>query len=253
MRLFVGVVMVLVSLPACAIVNIEDLQLDENVQGGSGSLSLNFSGKSGNSDNLQGSVSLGLQFVRGHQVELMLASYDYSASNGVGNDENKFLHLRHTSWITSNSAWELYTQYERSPYIANKKRFIVGAGGRWKRQAQAFKGVFAASIFYEDEQADEVEPNGLKEYEKSKIYRFNWMLEGSYDLSKQTKMGISVYFQPKVNEWENNRTIANWNLTNQLIGNLATTMTINYKHDSKPYLNLKEDDWQYEMGVNYKF
>ncbi len=239
--------LMVVSSGAQAIVNIEDLRLDDRVQGKSGSFTVNFSGKSGNTDNFGGSAHMGLQYVHGKKVELLLASYDYSEVNGVGNDESKFLHLRHTDWFKYHWAWEAYTQYEAQPYVLDKSRFLLGAGLRWKSQVKQYKGILAGSIFYEREDVS------LLQRETFEIGRFNWMAEGQYDLSKQAKMGLSFYFQPQIDNWDNNRTIANLSLSTQVVSSVSTTISVNYRHDSQPYLNLKADDWQYGMGLNYKF
>ncbi|GAB6034081.1 DUF481 domain-containing protein [Galenea microaerophila] len=237
----------LVTSRASAIVNIEDLRLDDSVQGVSGSFTVNFNGKSGNTDNLAGSTNIGLQYVHHQQVELLLASYEYSEVNGKGNDESKFLHLRHTDWFKPHWAWEAYTQYEAQPYVLDKVRTLLGAGGRWKNQFKQYKGILGGSIFYEKEEVD------LQRRETFEVGRFNWMAEGQYAISKQAKMGVSLFFQPKVDEWKNNRSIVNWTLSTQVVSTVSMTMSVNYRHDSQPYLDLKADDWQYSMGINYQF
>lgn len=239
--------LMVVSSGAQAIVNIENLRLDDSDQGKSGSFTVNFSGKSGNTDNFSGSAHVGLQYVHGKKVELLLASYEYSEANGQGNDESKFLHMRHTDWFKSHWAWEAYTQYQAQPYVLDKMRSLFGVGFRWKSQAKQYKGVLAGSIFYEREDVS------LLQRETFEVGRFNWMAEGRYDLSKQAEMGISIYFQPQMDNWDNNRTIANLSLSTQVVSSVSTTISVNYRHDSQPYLNLRADDWQYGMGLNYKF
>jgi len=237
----------LVGFPAQAIVNIEDLRLDDRIQGGSGSFTVNFNGKSGNTDNLGGSANVGLQWVHNKKVELFLASYEYQEVNGQPNDESQFLHVRHTHWLQKAWAWEAYTQYESRPYEEDRMRALVGTGLRWKSLSERYQGILTASIFYEKEAV------GQAERVTYELGRFNWMAEGRYALSKQAKIGVSVHFQPQVDDWENNRVIANLGLTTQVVDAIATTFRLGYRHDAQPDQTLKADDWQYSMGLNYKF
>jgi putative salt-induced outer membrane protein YdiY len=240
--------LITVSLPAKAIVNVEDLRLDSDQPGWTGSATLNFAGKSGNTDNFNGSANIGVQFNHQKATELFLASYEVSETQQQRTDESQFLHLRHTQTFRPAWDWEAYTQYEATPLVLNKTRSLLGAGLRWTVKKNAFTGNLAGSIFYENEQVDL--SAGRTAFE---VGRFNWMAQGQYQLSQNAKAGLTLFFQPKVDQWENNRTIAKMAVDSKLTGQWSLAASLDYKHDSQPYQNLKSDDWAYGMGLNYQF
>lgn len=234
--------------PVQAIVNVEDLRLNSEQPGWSGSATLNVSGKSGNTENLTGSANVGIQFNHQQATELFLVSYEVSETQQQRTDESQFLHLRHTQAFRPSWDWEGYAQYEATPFVLNKTRSLLGAGVRWHVKYRAFTGRLSSSLFYENEQVDL--SKGRTTFE---VGRFNWMTEGQYQLSKNAKAGLTLFFQPKVDQWANNRTIAKMALDSMLTGQWSLAASLNYKHDSQPYQTLKSDDWAYGMGLNYQF
>ena len=83
------------SLPANAIVNIEDMRVGEPVAGYSGNVDLSIEGKTGNSDKQELSLDSRLQHYQDKVLDFVILSYDYGEASNVRNDNATLVHGRH--------------------------------------------------------------------------------------------------------------------------------------------------------------
>lgn len=234
---------------AQAIVDIESLRLDESLLGLSGSTTAKFSGKSGNTDNNTLDGALGLQYVKDQTVDLFVTSVEYTESKGVATDKNYFGHFRHTHKLSTQWAWEAFTQIESSPLNNKYMRQLLGAGGRYSHSQDKASGNMGAGVMME-KTSSQVD-SGLKE--TNNVVRINLYAKEKYAFNDKTSVVFGLYVQPNSQDFGDTVSIASMAYSNKMTDALAMVMDVSYKYDSKPDTGFKPTDWQYKIGINYRF
>lgn len=250
MRLSVGLVSLMMSQSALAIVNIENLRMDETQAGWAASTTLGANGKRGNTDEDNISITGGIQHISDNLKRRDLFLYDAGRSQSQGDiySESYFAHFRHTEQLTEKWAWETFLQHESEPLSNDKLRNLVGMNARYRLSFFPFNGFGGVGLMYEErsiELLDEkVEDTGT---------RFNFYLDSKYRLSDTTDWKISLYAQPKTDDLNNLRTVASTGLTTRINSVFAFTFDAAYTHDSEPLTEQKSYDFSYKTGINIRF
>lgn len=250
MRLVIGLSSLLISQSALAIVNIENLRMDESKMGFSTSSTLSLSGKRGNSDEDIYGLSGGLQYITNETSVRNLFLYELKNSQAAGTtySESYFLHYRHTRQLTDLWAWESFIQHQSEPLSNKRERNVVGMNARYRLKVSPFNGNAGLGLMYE---ARSVKPNN--QLEEDKGVRFNLYLDSKYKISDNTDWKISLYAQPKVDAFDDLRSVASTGLTTRINQRFAFTFDLSYSHDAKPLTAQKSYDLKYETGINLRF
>ena len=236
---------------AFAIVNIENLRMDEQKVGWSTSTTLSVKGKRGNTDEDDYGLDGGIQWIdKEHQRgDLLLFSATQSQANQQTYSEAYFVHLRHTEHLTERWAWELFLQHESDPLTDDRLRNLAGTNLRYRLTAIPFNGHAGFGLLQEQRS---VEPTGQDKVERETT-RFNLYLNSSHQLTETTDWKISLYAQPKTDNWDDVRAIASTGISVKINSTFALTLDLSYSHDSEPLVAQKEYDLSYKSGFNIKF
>ena len=250
MRLALGVSALLMSQSVWAIVNIENLRMDETKPGFATSTTLSAEGKRGNTDEDILGLTGGMQWISNdrNRRELLLFEAKNSQSGGNTFSEAYFLHFRHTEQITQKWAWETFLQHQSEPLNNKSQRNLIGTNARYKLDRFPFYGFAGMGVMYEQRS---VEPEG--ELSEDTGYRFNFYLDSKYKLTENTQWKISLYAQPKVSDIEDMRSVASTGITTQINQTFAFTLDASYSHDSRPLTAQKNYDFNYKTGINIRF
>ncbi|WP_044410958.1 DUF481 domain-containing protein [Thiomicrospira microaerophila] len=250
MRLVIGLSGLLISHSALAIVNIENLRMDESQAGFSTSTTLSVSGKRGNTDEDIYGLTGGMQYIGEDTAVRNLFLYDLknSQSNGTPYSESYFVHYRHTRQLNTHWAWEKFIQHQSEPLSDKRERNLIGTNARYRLTTSPFNGHAGVGLMYEQRS---VKPNN--QLTEDKGVRFNLYLDSKYKLSENTDWKISLYAQPKVDAIADLRSVASTGLTTRINQRFAFTFDLAYSHDAKPLTAQKSYDLNYKTGINLRF
>ena len=242
---------ILYALPAHAIVNIEDLRMDETQPGWASSSTLSFSGKRGNLHEDKLSLNGGIQWNREDlQVRnLILFTFNRSSAEGTTFSKDEFAHVRHTRQLTDISAVEFFAQHQEEPLNNGYRRQLVGSNARFRVTQPFIDGYFGAGLMYEERR---VVP--LADIEVAREdWRFNLYLNSRYELSDHADLALSFYVQPSVDDVSDIRSIVNLGVTSRITRWFALTLDVSYSNESEPLFGQRHDEWSYAMGINLRF
>lgn len=251
MRLLLGLASLAISQSALAIVNIENLRMDEHQVGVSASATISAKGKRGNTNEDEYGLDGGIQWLSDsrQRSDLLLFSSAQSRANQQTYSEEYFVHLRHTERLNDKWAWETYIQHESEPLTDDRLRSLIGTNLRYRLEFFPFNGHGGFGIMQEQRS---VTPVGQEKVERDTT-RFNFYLNSKYQLSETTDWNISLYAQPKTDEWEDLRSIIATGITTKINKTFAFTIDVSYSHDAKPMVEQKESDLSYKTGLNIRF
>lgn len=241
----------LASFPAQAIINIEELRMDETQPGWASSSTLAFNGQRGNTDEDKFTLNGGIQWNRDDlQVRnLMLFTVNRSQAHGTTFSEDYFGHLRHTRQLNDVVAWELFTQYQEEPLNDSYRRRLAGTNARFPVEQPFIHGYFGAGVMYEERR---VIANDSAPVERDDL-RFNFYLNSKYELSDNAELALSFYLQPAVDNLADLRSIVNLGVTSRVTRLFSLTFDLSYSSESEPLVGQTHDAWSYSMGINLSF
>lgn len=251
MRALILLVTWAVSSSGWAIVNIENLRMDESKIGFSTSTTVSANGKRGNTKEDKYALNGGFQWVNHDRQRrnLLLFSAKQDQANGDTYSEAYFFHLRHTEQLTDDWAWESFVQHQSEPLNKKALRQLVGMNARVRLETLMLHGFGGIGIMYEDRS---VQPAGSSVIELDAV-RLNLYLTSKYALTENTNWAISLYAQPNVEEADDIRSIAATGITTRINSLFAFTFDVSYSHDSRPLAGQKQTDWTYSTGINLRF
>lgn len=238
-------------LPAQAIVNIEDMRMDETQPGWATSSTLTFSGKRGNLHEDKFSLNGGIQWNRDDlQVRnLILFTFNRSSAEGTTFSKDEFAHVRHTRQIAENTALELFAQHQEEPLNNSYRRQLVGSNARFRVEQPFIHGYFGAGIMYEERRVITLPESEVNRED----WRFNFYLNSRYELSDNADLAVSFYVQPKADDLSDVRSIINLGITSRITRLFSLTLDVSYSNESEPLFGQRHDEWTYGMGVNLRF
>lgn len=252
MRVLLFVIAGMASFPAVAIVNMESLHLGQPEDGWSGRFELGASGATGNTEKWDAAAGLRLQRQEGANTNFLLLDYAYGRSLGQTYADKSFAHLRHIYQHTDVTAYEGFLQAEQNEFIRLSYRRLAGAGLRFtlseRTQQQAW--FLGLGTFYVREKIFDPTPD---EDEIEKSWRGNLYLVMKHQLSDQTRLLSSTYYQPKFSNTDDFRILEQAGLSVSLAGKLSLQLGINVSYDSEPPLGVRKTDTGYRTGISYQF
>lgn len=255
MRLWSMVVLAVVSVfwgsSAWAIVNIEDMRMDETKPGWMMSSTLSFSGKRGNLQEDKLSLNGGTQWISDDLKvrNLLLFTIANDRADGQTYSEDYFGHLRHTRQLDETIAWEAYLQHQSEPLNQDYKRELIGSNARVRVNTTIIDGYGGAGVLYEERS---VALPFLGDLERQD-WRFNFYLNSRYPLSDNAEFAINFYIQPVVNDFSDIRSVINAGITSRVTRVFSLTLDVSYSNESEPLVGQAHDEWTYAMGLNFRF
>lgn len=251
MRVWLLLVVWALSAPALAIINIEELRMDESVAGWQMSTTLNLSGQRGNIDEDKFALNGATQWISNdlNRRYLLLLSTAIDQAEGFTYSEEYFAHLRRTRQITADWSWEVFTQYQKEPLNNSYTRELLGTNARYKLQRTPFNGHAGMGIMYERRSVAPAIANRAQ----ANDWRFNFYMDSVYPISEQAEWAISFYVQPRVDKPSDVRSIVNLGLTSRVTRLFSLTLDISFNNESNPLNGQSYSNWEYATGLNIRF
>ena len=251
MRLGIILWLCLVSTPAWAIVNIEELRLDESVAGWKLSSTLSVSGKRGSVEQDKFALKGATQWVSADLIHrtLMLLDASVDKRDDETYAENYFIHLRQTRQLDELWALEALVQFQDEPTNNQYRRQLAGANMRYRLTQARFDGYAGLGLFYEQRYViDE-----LVGKQQEQDWRLNVYLNYVFPLSEHADWALSLYAQPAINQPSDLRSVINSGFISKVTQHFSLTFDISFSNESKPLMGQAYSEWEYGMGVNFRF
>jgi len=245
--------LILGTLPAQAVVSLENLHLKKPAEGFEGEFDLSAGGASGNTDKADLSAGTRLQWQTGNHTSFLVMSYAYGQSNDVRDTNRIFLHARHILLTSDPLAWELFLQGERNEFGRIAFRRLAGGGARFtllERQDHS-AAFFGTSVFYERETVTDTVDTTDTGTEST--WRGNLYLVLKYHINENVRLVSSTYYQPSFDDANDFRALEIAALEVSLTDKLGLRVSAEARHDSRPPQTIEETDVTYRTGINYKF
>lgn len=249
-----GLIVALLAPPADAIVNTEDIRVEEPPPGFSGKFSLAVSGQSGNTDKSSVSVGGRLQWVERPRTDFIVFNYDSGKTDGVRDTNRRFVHARHILQQTPRRAWEAFAQAEENEFTRLSFRGLLGGGLRWElyRSPGGDLALTAGSgAFYSREEL--AARPGTTDAGIDSLVRGNFYLVVKYRLNERVQFGSTTYYQPATSDPGDFRALEQAELIVNLARQLDLKISLELTHDSRPPQLIEKTDTLYRTGIEYRF
>ncbi len=181
----------------------------------------------------------------------LLGGSTFYKQDGIKALDNNYLQGRYSRFFGKESLWQSYhfAQYQSNHTLILKERGIIGSGVRRSFPFQD-TGHFdiGGGIMWEYERLDE---GSLEEYETA-IHR-NWRFTSVFVFRRALNEQISIlntaYFQPKVDDLADIRTLEELSFLTQLTERFQFDITFYWRVDSKPPEAIVPSDFGVNLGV----
>ncbi len=251
MLIFIFVLLLILPVPAHAIVNIEDMGLVNNGQGVNGKVSLAVNGSSGNSNTVNGEADGQIDWRHGRNTEIAVASYAYGKSNGARDTNKSFLHLRHRYMLRQGLDVEAFAQAQQNEFQRLKLRTLVGGGLRLGSKWEGWRYWLGLGSFFENETLRSTAANPLAP--GSHLWRGNIYFTVDYKPNDRVTLQNTIYYQPAWRDAGDYRMLLNAVLGVSLGGPLALRLSLDISKDSRPPAGVKATDVGYTTALDYSF
>ncbi|MDQ2076301.1 DUF481 domain-containing protein [Marinimicrobium sp. ABcell2] len=255
-RSFAAAGMLMLALPAAAIVNIEAVRNAELEPGVNGEVGMSLSAIQSGSDEVRLDANGRLDWLRPGSHNFLVARGSYSEVNDVYRRRG-MVHLRHVHALGSDAIspydalynWEVFGQSARDDYASLRERSLVGTGTR-------LNGVFGEAVDHAlglgvmSEWRQEVGDAGRVD---SHVWRANIYLTARAEVGENTTFGSTLYFQPRLSDWGNFSAIGEFFLDHPLSDQLALRFVASLVHYSEPAPGVDTTRQEYGFRVVYRF
>jgi len=243
----------LCSLPASAIVNVENMRVGQTKIGISGSIDLSVSGSRGNTDKDEYGLSARIQKSSARVTDFVVASYDYGEVGNVSNTDKTFIHARHVVQFQPRRAWEVFVQGEENEFARLSFRGLLGGGLRFTLTETANRlGLYlGAGMFWSRETLDQ--RAGLSDHGSKNFNRANLYLVYKHKINSQLSLVSTTYFQPRLSDSADFRALEQAGLAIKMTDNLSLKLSLDVAHDSRPPQSIDKTDSSYKTHLSYNF
>lgn len=243
--LLTGVVVSLLPVTTWAIDETESLRQRSQNKASFTNLSLDLSGKSGNSDTEQ--FSAGLYHSKRYQnhFAFVMASREFAKSNGQESANSSFAHVRYNYYLSDDHSVEVFYQTNVDDFRSLLSRDLAGMA---YRQELTNSSAFGIGLFNETERY--LVTNEKIKFDQVRLSTY-WVYLA--DLSKHASISNTLYYQPNVEAFSDWRAYNRFKIESKITENVRMSFGVLIEHDSQPVLDVESTDVQYQAGFEYEF
>lgn len=226
---------------AQTILNTERFQIGE-VDGGHLSATVGASLKRGNADVLDLSTSGMAGVLAGSHWLRIIFGGRYLENQGGSILDDQFAQLRYSYVFLPELRTFHFVQIQRNETLLLRSRSLVGSGVRWT-VSETDRLTFAAGTGlmgeWEELSADRVGPDDDTE---SSVVRMTNLAVLSWTTESGARLLNILYLQPDVSDFGDTRILNDLGLTAPLTDVLGLTVSLEWRHDTRPPSTLEADD-----------
>lgn len=247
------VVVALVRPAVAQIVNVQgQLAKPPETDGVSGQAELKLDWREGNNPlfDLGGSGSVLVR--HGRVLALALVRGGYGTSRGLTLSRRIFEHVRTRVTLDCRWRWEAFAQHEYDQFRRLAVRGLVGTGPALQLVNTASIGLLAgAAYMLEYERLDE-RPETMDAGRRDVSQRASFYLTGTQNAGA-VSFAETVYVQPRVDELDDVRVLAEASITSKLSKRIALSDAFTFAYDETPPEGVKRYDLQLRVSVIVTF
>lgn len=231
------------------ILNTERYQL-ESVTGTHANVDFSISGSAGNARLLNASAS-GIVGVRGdrHWVRL-IGGGRYLADSERSVVDDRFVQLRHSLFATPGLELYQFAQYQANQTLLLESRWLLGGGVRTpivSSERMALVVGTGAMLEVEDRDRSRIAES---DDPRLRTVRLANQLVLTRRLAGGAKIQNIVYAQPALTRWSDLRLLNDLLLAAPLSDAVSLTLSLEWRHDSRPPARLKRNDLSFSTGIS---
>ena len=236
-----------------AIVNVEDMMINEPEPGVSGQVDASVNGTSGNSNTVQASGGARVQWQHGAYTDIGMVNYAYGKSQGRSNVNQGFAHLRHRLHLSRQWGVEVFLQAQKNDFTRLLFRGLAGGGLRWRigGKSQRVAVYTGAGAMYAVERYKA--QAGTNDARSTNTIRGNFYLVLKYRLNDHVRFLSTTYYQPRFSYPADFRMLEDAAMNVNLIKSLDFRTTLQVQHNNRPPQGIKRTNLIYASGIEYHF
>lgn len=208
-------------------------------------IAIDLSGKKGNSEteNIEFGIYHSQRFEQ--HFGYIMATREYSNSNGQKSADNSFVHVRYNYYFTPKNSIELFAQTNVDDFRSLESRELIGLGYREEINSMSAYGV---GLFNEHEKylVDE-------QYIKFEQNRINLYWITSKQINPFVTLSNTLYYQPNIDAFSDWRAFNKFSIKSKLTEHVSVNLGLLIEHDSKPILSVEKTDTSYQAGFEIDF
>ena len=244
------ILIVFVSVPAHAIVDVQDQFFSNPEVDAFSVFALDFAGSAGNKDEQSFDFTTHNVLRREPSTWLFVADWAFSEVNNLENENNRFAHLRYTRDLVGPHGFEVLAQYSEDKFASLDRRDVYGGGYRfqWVRGTGTRRGLAGIGVIREIEQY--VETVGERRRWRANLYM---TVARPFQTGGDASIGLTTYVQPAIGSDSDLRGIAVLTVKAPLTERLALNIGLNYNYESEPAAGRERYTLSYSSGITYTF
>jgi hypothetical protein len=206
---------------------------------------IDLSGKKGNSETEN--IELGIYHSQrfNQHFGYIMATREYSNSNGQKSADNSFVHLRYNYYFTPKNSVEVFAQTNVDDFRSLESRELFGLGYRYEVTHYSAYGI---GLFNEHENYLVDDEHLIFNQNRINLY---WVL--AQKLSQHATLTNTLYYQPNIEAFSDWRAFNKLSISSKLTKNLSMSFGLLLEHDSQPVLNVESTDISYQAGFEIRF
>jgi len=250
-------VVALCAAPASAqIVNVQNLAGKAVDEGLSGSVSLRFDLRMGNTQILMSSAGLTTFYKMGDDIILFTArgAYGLKGTPNGWNDEpyieRIFEHVRYRRELNDTVSVEAFGQHEYDRWRRLRIRTLAGAGPRFDVPvSETAHAAFGIAYMFQGEELLKPKPGDIEGFYAE--HRLSSYITGSMKLTDNAAISGTIYAQPRLDDWSDIRSLIDGVLTVALTRKLGLSVKCVLALDSRPPEYVRGYDLNTRIGFSY--
>ncbi len=231
------------------ILNVENLRIENDVEGFSGGVELNFNFIKNTRNIFTLNSSLYAQYRYKKHLALVIGNVDFKTIDDEDIINNETFHVRYNYDIGRFVILEAFVQAYSNAISNIDQRHLTGAGPRFRLLNNDNTKLFLGTLF-------------MYEYEKEKggespIYnrdvRFSGYLSFEYKIASNLSFKSATFYQPKLSQLNDYRINAFNTFSVEIVKNLELNITYILQFDTFPVIGIPTTQYQLLNGISYTF
>ncbi len=246
------IVLFLYSCQTYAIVNMDTVHFKQHQDGMSGSVNLQASSSSGNTNSSNVSFNSQLQWNSGNHINLLVLGYEYGETDDTRNLNKSFIHGRHVWHYAESVDFEFYAQAEENEFTRLTYRGLLGTGLRIPfADSENHTAYLGLGGFRE---VEKIAPrDGSNEEQINRTGRWNIYLMSRLTLADRVKFSNTLYWQPRMADSDDRRALFVSILDIKTTRQFSVQFTFESAYDSQPPDGVEKQDTSLKTGIAYSF
>ncbi len=230
------------------IVNVESQRIHDDSSGIAGSFGGNFSLTKNVDKVFLADVLATVQYKTGKNTYLLLGDYSFLKGAEKQFVNKTFSHFRYDHKFTSFFRLEAFTQLQANEVTKIEKRFLLGAGPRFKLPMPPALETFVGVLFMYEYEQELTKPPVYHRVVRNSSY-----LTLTYSPTDNVKLISTTFYQPRINRFKDFRILNQESFNFSVTKKLTVSIDWSYLYDAFPVIGIPKENYTLSTGLKYSF